>query len=55
MSAIDPRTLLAGAAGPHGRHERPDEGWDPDQRTRHGDTPDALAYGRHALPGKGER
>jgi hypothetical protein len=42
--------LLAGAKLPHGHHERADEGWDPWQRTHHGDDPDALTRGRHSQP-----
>lgn len=43
-----PASLLAGATGPHGRHERPDEGWDKRNRTGHGYDPDATRRGRHA-------
>jgi hypothetical protein len=43
----DPSSLYAGAFLPHGEHERPDQGWDPWQRIRHGDADDALTYGRH--------
>lgn len=44
-----PGELVAGATGPHGRHERPDEGWDRWQRARHGLDPDADTRGRHCL------
>lgn len=44
--------IIAGAAGPHGRHERPDEGWDEPGRKVHahvcGLDADAHIYGRHA-------
>jgi hypothetical protein len=44
-------SLLAGATGPHGRHERlgdDGDGWDMWRRQHTADHADALAYGRHA-------
>ena len=44
-------SLLAGATGPHGRHERlgdDGDGWDQWRRTHTDDDTDALTRGRHA-------